>query len=314
MLQRFLLLFWMLILLPQSVLANFSERPDVKNFIDRMTYKHHFVKSELVALFNQVKVRPIVIQSVKTPLEAKPWYAYQTLFVTEWRIQQGVAFWNKYQDVLERAEKTYGVPASIIVATIGVETKYGKNTGEHRVIDALSNIAFSRSPRAPFFRSELEQFLLLAREKHLNPLKIMGSYAGAMGQPQFMPSSYRQYAVNFSGDSEIDLSHNEADVIGSIANYYQKHGWKTNQPVAVKTHIQQQPFGFLTHHNQPNIPSLTNQKTKLIELQGYFGREYWIGYPNFDVIKRYNPSNLYAMAVYQLSYYISMLKGKTDNA
>jgi len=311
MLQRFLLL---LILLPQLALANFSDKPEVKNFINKMVYKHHFAKSKLVTLFNQVKIRPVVIQSVKKPLEQKPWYAYQMLFVTEWRIRQGVAFWNKYQDVLERAEKTYGVPASIIVATIGVETKYGKNNGEYRVIDALSSIAFSESPRAPFFRNELEQFLLLAREKHLDPLKVMGSYAGAIGQPQFMPSSYRHYAVNFSGNREIDLSHNEADVIGSVANYYKKQGWQTNQPVAVRMRIQQQPFGFLTHFNQPALPSPTDPKAKLIELHGYFGREYWMSYPNFDVIKRYNPSNLYAMAVYQLSYYISMLKGKTDNA
>jgi len=314
MLQRFLGLFWIIIFLPQVALASFADQPNVKNFIDKMAAKHHFVKSELVTLFDQVKVRPVVIQSVKTPLEAKPWYVYQTLFVTQWRIREGVAFWNKYHEALERAEKKYGVPASIIVATIGVETKYGTNNGEHRVIDALSSIAFSNSPRAPFFRSELEQFLLLVREQHLNPLKVLGSYAGAIGQPQFMPSSYRYYAVNFSGNSKIDLTNNEIDVIGSIANYYNKHGWKTNQPVAERTHIQPQPFNFLTHNNQPTLPSFGNQKTKLIELKGYFGREYWIGYPNFAVIKRYNPSDLYAMAVYQLSYHISMLKGKTDNA
>ncbi len=313
MLRRFLFVFWIIFFLPQLALANFSDNPDVKTFINQMVHKHHFAKPELVALFNQVKLRPIVIRSVKAPLEQKPWYTYQMLFVTEWRIRQGVEFWKKYQDVLERAEKMYGVPASIIVATIGVETKYGKNIGEHRVIDALSNIAFSDSPRAPFFRSELEQFLLLVREQHLDPFKIMGSYAGAIGQPQFMPSSYRHYAVNFSGNSKIDLTHNEVDVIGSVANYYQKHGWKSNQPVAIRASIQRQPFGFLTHTATPIIPE-TQQKLKVIELHGYFGREYWLGYSNFDVIKRYNPSNLYAMAVYQLSYYISMLKGKTDNA
>jgi len=314
MLQRFLLVFSLIICLPQIALANFADRPDVKKFITQMTKKHHFVKSELVTLFNHVKIKPIVIQSIKAPLEIKPWYAYQKLFVTEWRIRQGAEFWNKYQSTLERAEKIYGVPASIIVATIGVETKYGQNTGEHRVIDALSNIAFSSSPRAPFFRSELEQFLLLVREHHLNPLNVMGSYAGAIGQPQFMPSSYRFYAVNFSGNSRIDLSHNEVDVIGSVANYYNKHGWKTNQPVVARAPTQAQPFGFLTHNRSPAAFTVSGQKTKLVELQGYYGREYWLAYPNFDVIKRYNPSDLYAMAVYQLSYQISMLRGKTDNA
>jgi membrane-bound lytic murein transglycosylase B len=314
MLARFLLIVTLIIFLPQTVFAGFADRPDVKKFISKMAHKHHFIKSELVTLFNHVKVRPVVIQSIKAPLEAKPWYTYQKLFVTEWRVRQGAEFWNKYQHTLERAEKIYGVPASIIVATIGVETKYGQNTGEHRVIDALSSIAFSNSPRAPFFKSELEQFLLLAREHHLNPLKVTGSYAGAIGQPQFMPSSYRYYAVNFSGNSHIDLSHNEIDVIGSVANYYNKHGWRSGEPVAIKAPVQNQPFGFLTHHRQPQALSIAGQKTKLIELQGHYGREYWLGYPNFDVIKRYNPSDLYAMAVYQLSYQISLLKGKADNA
>ncbi len=313
MLRRILLFFCLVILLPQASLANFADRPEVKNFIAQMVHKHHFVKSQLVTLFNQVKIKPVIIRSVKAPLEQKPWYLYQLLFVTQWRIHEGVAFWNKYHDALERAEKIYGVPPSIIVATIGVETKYGKNTGEHRVIDALSNIAFSESPRAPFFRHELEEFLLLTREQHVDPLKIMGSYAGAIGQPQFMPSSYREYAVHFAGNPKVDLTHNAVDVIGSVANYYHKHGWMNGEPVAVKARTQPQPFGFLTHM-QPSRPSVPDGKTKLIELQGYFGKEYWLGYPNFDVIKRYNPSNLYAMAVYQLSCDISTLKGKTDHA
>jgi len=317
---RFLILFLLSLFWSHAVIADsdFIERPDVKKFIMQMVQKHHFIQSELTDIFSTVQMRPAVIKSVKTPLEQKPWYTYQMLFVTEWRIRQGVEFWNTYKDALERAEKEYGVPASIIVATIGVETKYGKNTGSYRVIDALSNLAFSDSTRAPFFRQELEEFLLLVREQHLDPLKVMGSYAGAIGQPQFMPSSYRRYAVNFSGNSKIDLSNNEIDVIGSIANYYKKHGWKTQQPIAFKT-----DFANKKNELQNNaivnpadfgIPSLRNEKSKLIELEGYFGREYWLSFHNFDVIKRYNPSNLYAMAVYQLSYYISRLKGKTDNA
>ncbi len=294
---NWLVLFFVCVSWSHNLFANdaFVERPDVRKFIAQMVHRHHFNRPDLVKLFSTVKVKPSVIRSIKAPLEQKPWYTYQMLFVTEWRIRQGVKFWHQYHDALERAEKKYGVPASIIVATIGIETKYGRNTGNYRVIDAISNLAFSDSPRAPFFRNELEQFLLLTREQHLDPRKVMGSYAGAIGQPQFMPSSYRNYAISFDNNAQIDLSHNEVDVIGSIANYYQKHGWQANQPVAMKTLRGSYPL------------------TKMIELQGYFGKEYWLGYHNFDVIKRYNSSNMYAMAVYQLSYYISMLRGKTDN-
>src|SRR3990167_2619720 len=249
--------------------THFANQPTVKKFIAEMAHKHHFTQSELITLFNQVKIKPDIMRSIRMPLEKKPWYTYQMLFVTEWRIREGVLFWNKYHDVLEKAEKTYGVPASIIVATIGIETKYGQHTGNYRVIDALSNIAFSNSSRAPFFRKELEEFLLLAREQHLNPLKLKGSYAGAIGQPQFMPSSYRRYAINFSGNSTIDLSHDEVDVIGSIANYYNKHGWKPDQPLALRTSLQGKKYAFLEESKANladysiEVPSA--QKAKLIE-------------------------------------------------
>ena len=301
--MRFLILFLTSLLWWHTASAenDFANRADVKKFINEMVHQHHFSRSELVKIFNSVKVRSDVIHSIKNPLEHKPWYHYETLFVTQWRIRQGLKFWKKYHEALERAEIKYGVPASIIVATIGIETKYGNNTGSYRVIDTLSTLAFAETSRAHFFRSELKEFLLLSREQHLDPLKVLGSYAGAMGQPQFMPSSYRYYAINFSGSGKTDLSNNTVDVIGSIANYYQKHGWKKDQPVAIKSTL-------------VRSGSLYNQKSKLIELQGYFGREYWLSYHNFDVIKTYNSSDLYAMAVYQLSYYISTLKGKTDNA
>jgi len=187
--MRFLILFLTCLVWSHSAIAksNFADRPDVKKFILEMVHKYHFNYSELTAVFNEVKIRPDVINSIKHPYEQKPWYHYQTLFVTEWRIRQGVKFWEKYHDALERAEREYGVPASIIVATIGVETKYGYMTGDFRVIDTLSTLAFIDSSRARFFRSELEEFLLMSREQHKNPLKMMGSYAGAMGQPQFMP-------------------------------------------------------------------------------------------------------------------------------
>lgn len=299
----------------------FVNQPDVKVFIQQMVTKNKFREKDLLRLFNAVIVRQRVVQNVKYPVEQKPWYFYRMMYVTEKRIAEGVIFWNTYQDVLAKAEKTYGVPASIIVATMGVESKYGKKTGDYRVIDALVNLAFGSTLRTAFFRQELEQFLLLTREQRLDPLTVMGSYAGAIGQPQFMPSSYRHYAVNFSGNATIDLNHNEADVIGSIANYYHQNGWQPNQPVVIPASIMQGEFQWnfvkpkaisfaelLYQHVIPDAALLPKQN-KLLILQRDFGNEYWLSYHNFDVIKRYNHSDLYAMAVYQLSYFIARARG-----
>jgi len=304
----------------------FGQRPEVRSFIKQMVKKHHFKEAQLITVFNNVKIRHSITRSFHLQLEENPWYRYQMFFVTEWRIREGVRFWNEHKNVLERAEKTYGVPASLIVATIGVETKYGHSTGGYRVIDALTNLAFGNSPRANFFKDELEQFLLLSREQHLDPLRVMGSYAGAIGQTQFMPSSYRHYAVDFSGDKHIDLSHNISDVIGSIANYYHKMGWAYSEPVAVQASVAGYRYQSLLSSSDfvqvnnlssygimPREPVSPDQKAKLIALQGYFRNEYWLSFHNFDVIKKYNRSTLYAMAVYQLSEYISAVKGRLSN-
>ena len=308
----------------------FADRADVQAFIQTMVKKHKFNKQQLVSLFSEVKIRPQIMTQVRKPLEQKPWYTYQMLFVSDWRIAQGVKFWNKYADVLQRAEVMYGVPASIIVATLGVETKYGQRTGDYRVIDSLANIGFSDSSRAKFFRSELEQFLLLTREQHLNPLKVTGSYAGAIGQPQFMPSSYRNYAVNFSKSGRIDLMNNTVDVIGSVANYYSKFGWKMREPVAIQARVMGDRYAYLTRKLQLDKQLSINElsrfgvvpirkisqddlKVKVIELENHYSKEYWLGFHNFNVIKRYNPSDLYAMAVYQLSVYISAMRERGEN-
>lgn len=310
---------------------SFADRKDVKEFINTMVKKHHFNQKKLTALFDQVEVRPQVMSSFNKPLEENPWHTYQLLFVSEWRIKHGVEFWNKYADTLKRAEKIYHVPASIIVATIGIETKYGQRTGEYRVMDSLTNIGFSDSKRANYFRRELEEFLLLAREQHTDPLKILGSYAGAIGQPQFMPSSYRHYAVNFSKSGTIDLMNDEVDVIGSIANYYSKHGWKKNQPVAVEAHAVGKRFDYMLQHNQIVQPikiadlakygiipkkkvSNKNLKVRVLELDSKYKKQYWLSYHNFAVIKRYNTSDLYAMAVYQLSDYVEALRTRLNHA
>ncbi len=330
MLVRLIVFSFSLFIFTTHALADelFIHSPEVQEFINQMVKQHHFNHNQLMTLFSHVKIRPTAIQSVKMPLEKKPWHSYRKLFITDWRIQHGAKFWKKHEMILAKAEKEFGVPASIIVATIGVETKYGQHTGDFRVIDALSSLAFSQSPRASYFKKELEQFLLLSREQHLAPLEVMGSYAGAIGQPQFMPSSYRYYAVNFSGNSRIDLSHNEADIIGSIANYYKQNGWKTHGPVTIPASLQSSQFQFLSKEKQPwhfsqldlakhgiqsNAKTFLHQDTKLIELQGYFTKQYWFTFHNFDVIKRYNSSELYAMAVYQLSYYITKLREKEKN-
>jgi membrane-bound lytic murein transglycosylase B len=317
----FIIFFATLFCTPAMAHSELANKPEVKHFIHYMVKEYHFNEAVLIATMDAVKIRKSAASKMSAPAEAKPWYTYRTFFVTESRIHQGVEFWLKYHDALTRAEKIYGVPASIIVATIGVETKYGKNTGNYRVIDALATFAFSHSSRAPYFRNELKELLLLARAQHIDPLKIKGSYAGAIGQPQFMPSSYRYYAVDFSGDGKIDLSHNEVDIIGSIANYYKKHGWLSDQPVAIPTALRNS--SYFSHQALPALSQLDlvrlgitaneklplHQKVKLVELQDYFGKEYWLAFHNFDVIKRYNPSNLYAMAVYQLSHYIDNAKG-----
>lgn len=309
---------------------NFVQRDDVQAFILKMVKKHGFNKNQLLALFNDVKIRPQVIRHVNKPLEKEPWRLYQMLFVNEWRIQHGVEFWDKYAAALESAEEIYGVPASIIVATIGIETKYGQKIGDYRVMDSLTNLAFSDSSRAAFFRKELEEFLLLTREQQLDPLKIMGSYAGAIGQPQFMPSSYRYYAVNFSRSGKTDLVNNEIDVIGSIANYYKLHGWKLNEPIAVQAIMIGERYNYLMRDTKINqflsmtelskygilpkykVPQ-SDLKVKIIELDNRYSKEYWLGFRNFDVIKRYNASDLYAMAVFQLSYYITTLRERLNH-
>lgn len=255
---------------------------------------------------------------MKFPSERNPWYNYRTLYLTQDRIKNGVAFWDKYQAALTKAENTYGVPANIIVATIGIESDYGQYKGRYPVIDALVNLAFGDTYRRAYFRQELEEFLLLTREQHLNPLKVMGSYAGAIGQPQFMPSSYRYYAVNFSGHSTIDLSNDEIDVIGSIANFYKQHGWRNNQPIAIPDLIGGGEFKKSLMKSRDITLSdliavgmvmdskfLNDKKTRTIVLRGKHENEFWLTFHNFNVIMQYNPSSVYAMAVYQLGYYIT---------
>lgn len=272
--------------------APFGKRKEVQKFIQTMHKKHGLDKKNLTALFNEFNTEPKVLALMSKQYEALPWYRYRNTVVTEKRAKEGVEFWKKHNALLQKAEKQFGVPSEIIVAIIGVETSYGQVTGNYPVLQTLSTLAFDYPRRAPFFRAELENFLLLVNEGSLHPVSTRGSYAGAMGIPQFMPSSYRRYAVDFSGTGKRDLIHDTADVIGSVANYLKANGWKKNEKIALKANAN------------------TIQKGKMIALEknANHAKEQWIGLENFAVIKRYNNSNHYAMAVYQLSQQIRTLK------
>ena len=299
----------------QAADSKISSRPAVKQFIDDMVKKHNFDKAALNTLFDQAHIKAKIISAISRPAEAKPWYKYRPIFVTQKRIKKGVEFWNKHRADLERAEKVYGVPPEIITAIIGVETFYGKHTGGYRVIDSLSTLAFGYPKRSKFFTSELEHFLLMAREEKMDPLTLMGSYAGAMGQPQFISSSFRSYAVDFDNDGKRDLWNNTTDAIGSVGNYFKRHGWKKGEPVAHKATITGSQYKALAAKGLKPRTSVKefrnkgvstahdlqkNQKASLITLDQKNGQDYWLGLNNFYVITRYNHSPLYAMAVYQL--------------
>ena len=307
----------------QAATDSLPDHPDVQRFIATMAQRHTFTERALTQLFKQVRVRQQIITTISRPAESKPWFQYRPIFITPKRISQGIAFHKKHAAELQHAERIYGVPGEIITAILGVETYYGQRQGHYRVIDALATLAFAYPPRSRFFRSELEQFLLLAQEEKIDPLSIHGSYAGAMGQPQFIASSYRRYAVDFNGDTRRDIWHDSADAIGSIANYLQQHGWRRGQPVAGQASIQGQAY---RHYLQQGIKphtlvselkrrgiSLTSplpgdRKAALIGLKNQSQREFWVVLNNFYVITRYNHSPLYAMAVYQLSEAIRLAR------
>jgi len=304
--------------------APFSQRADVHAFIQEMAEEYGFQEEALDHLFNQVKIQPTILASISKPKEAQPWHSYKAHFLTQDRIDKGVHFWRTHAQVLDRAEKQYGVPASVIVAILGIETYYGQQQGNYRVIDALSTLAFNYPPRAAFFRKELAEYLLLSRENHLSPLTIKGSYAGAMGQPQFMPSSHRHYAVNYSHNGQIDLQNKSADAIGSVANYLKANGWQANNAIiadATVTEPRKVPISWQQSSPLLAVKDLQRygisvpkhlpptQRAMLIRLDNnHHQPEYLLGLNNFYTITRYNTSVNYAMAVYELSQEIEKVK------
>lgn len=306
----------------------YGDNVQAQEFIATMVKDHDLDPLDMQLLFAEATYKQSIVDAMNRPAErVKEWKDYRKIFVTEKRLRQGVEFWQEHRLTLEKAQADYGVPVEIIVAILGVETYYGRMTGSYRVIDALSTLAFDYPKRSAFFTRELENFLLLSREQDLNPLNLTGSYAGAMGYGQFMPSSYRAYAVDYSGDGVADIWNNPIDAIGSIANYFARHGWETGAPIATRARINGQynqdivnkaikPELTLAALEQqgftPVAPAMANEnltaevlspETKAIplKLQGKSGVEFWLGLHNFYVITRYNTSFRYAMAVTQLS-------------
>ncbi|HYD95079.1 MAG TPA: lytic murein transglycosylase B [Noviherbaspirillum sp.] len=308
--------------------ANFTQWKEVAGFIDAMVEKHGFDRAELESTFRKVRYIDTAIQLVKPapPGRPKNWRAYRARFIDPVRINAGVAFWEEHSDALARAEERFGVPAEIIVGIIGVETVYGRNTGNFRVLDALTTLAFdypptpNRDARMTFFRGEVENTLLLARDSGIDPFSLFGSYAGAVGWPQFMPGSIRRYAVDFDGDGKVDLRNSPVDAIGSVANFLVEHGWKSGEPIVFPASLAAAEPGrswemFVGQGLQakfrldelkaagvvPAVEPPADMLFGLVDLQnGGEPTEYWLGANNFFAITQYNRSFFYAMSVVDL--------------
>jgi membrane-bound lytic murein transglycosylase B len=294
-----------------------TRRPDVRSFIDEVSTRDSIDRRRLQKLLNAATSQPAIIDAMNRPAEkAKPWYEYRPIFLTERRIREGTDFWLAHRQDLDRASVRSGVAPEYLAAIVGVETYYGRMTGSYRVLDALATLAFDYPARAAFFRDELEQFILLARDIGLDPLAVKGSYAGAMGAPQFMPSNYRRYAVDANADGHIDLWRNWSDVCASVGNYLKEHGWNPGEPVLSEAAVDTDKTADLDGRKLILADTVESLKAKgvnfdsslppdapaiLIAADESDGVHWRVGYNNFYVITRYNHSALYAMAVYELA-------------
>jgi len=294
-----------------------THRADVKAFISEMAGQYGFKKRKLRKWLGAAQSQPAILEAMDRPAEkAKLWFEYRPIFVSERRIREGTEFWLAHRQELDRASIRSGVPPEYLAAILGVETYYGRLTGTYRVIDALSTLAFDYPPRAKFFRDELEQYFLLARELNLDPLSLKGSYAGAMGAPQFMPSNYRRYAVDADADGRIDLWGNWSDVCASIGNYLKEHGWTSGEPVLSEVTVDPDKAAELDGRRLALDETVSSLQAKGVNLDTSMppaapalliaadeadGVHWRVGYNNFYAITRYNHSALYAMAVYDLA-------------
>jgi membrane-bound lytic murein transglycosylase B len=302
---------------PGAAVAIDIRRDDVAGFIDDVSQRDSIDKRQLRKLLAAANSQPTIIAAMDRPAEkAKPWFEYRPIFLTERRIQEGTDFWLAHRLDLDQASIRSGVAPEYIAAIVGVETYYGRMTGSYRVLDALSTLAFDYPARAKFFRDELEQFILLSRDLGLNPLTVKGSYAGAMGAPQFMPSNYRRYAVDANADGRIDLWSNWSDVCASVGNYLKEYGWLAGEPVLSEATVDGALAATLDGRTLALADTVGSLKAKgvvfdsllpaeapalLIAADEADGVHWRVGYNNFYVITRYNHSALYAMAVYELA-------------
>ena len=299
---------------------NYAVNPAALAVVDELVAEEGFDREELLLVLSSAQRQESILKAISRPAEkSKPWYEYREIFLNDKRLDQGVEFYQEYRSALEQAERETGVPAEIIVAIIGVETYYGRVAGSYRVIDALSTLAFDYPPRSEFFNRELKSYLILTRRQGLDPLALKGSYAGAMGYGQFMPSSYLAYAVDADGDGVADIWNNPLDAIGSVANYFKQHGWREGETVVVgatvKGEVPEQWFvqgrkNLRPEHTVAEFaaagvaatgPVSPDALATAMKFELESGYEYWLGLHNFYVITRYNHSAMYAMCVYELS-------------
>jgi membrane-bound lytic murein transglycosylase B len=297
------------------------QRPEIAQFVDEVVSRDGLSRKAVEELLRKAQPQPKILEIMTRPLErVAPWWEYRERFLTPERINDGVRFWHDHRITLEQVAKQYQVPSEYLVAILGVETHYGRTTGPYRALDALATLAFDYPPRQKFFRSELEEFLLLARDDKLDPLTVTGSYAGALGAPQFMPSQYRRYAVNADADKSRDLWGDWDDILASVANYLHEHGWVPGGPVLADTKLDPDPSFQIAPHNlelNETVASLAihgvkveldvpaDTKVVLVSAEQRDGPAYRVGFENFYVLTRYNSSARYAMAVHDLAQAIA---------
>jgi membrane-bound lytic murein transglycosylase B len=304
----------------QNARLDYVHREDVREFVKELAAEASFNEHELLSVLSHAEYKQNIIDAISRPAErVLNWAEYQDIFLTEKRTNGGIAFMHDNREALLKAYEVYGVSPVIVTAIIGVETYYGRIAGNYRVLDALATLGFDYPPRSGFFRKQLKEFILLAREEKKMITDLKGSYAGAMGMGQFIPSSYRAYAVDFDGDGTRDIWDNPTDAIGSVANYLHRHGWRRDEDITLAVDA-----GKVSENVPGDVFNVSLKPTvsigELVEmgvspggqldeevmvspmrLEGKQGDEYWIGMHNFYVITRYNHSKLYAMAVFQLS-------------
>lgn len=313
---------------PAAMALEPGSHPELVRLIDEMVEQHGFSREQLFELFRNVEIRDDILEIMDRPGEAKPWHLYKNNFINPERISGGKRFLKQHRQALRRAQQKYGVPIEIITAIIGVETNYGRLRGRHRVIDALTTLTLKYPRRKRFFRKELKNYLLLTREQGIDPQSLKGSYTGAIGMPQFMPSSYRAYAVDMDGDGSANLANSPNDAIGSVANYFHIHGWRPNKPILSQARFEGNMYPWvadLGYRPMFTTAELVNYgihiakphdrpgKVALLSFEEKDHTRYQVVYHNFYVITRYNNNSKYALAVTELSKRIRRPRKEGDS-